>query len=468
MINIYKIRINILSTTLLFGLMLALQSCSNSDVVVDKNMQQSTSKNSNRRAPEGNAVGSQLSEPKSDTSLKRSDKDYDVYQNYQSNDVPVSLGELKKLKRHPVLNTRELNSTRRHKTTKTKKKAKIPHIDANCNLQEVINYNKQQQKTDSVSAASTVPAQVTTKTPEVENTSNKSVTTSAVPKVAVIAVPNKANPSTKNEVKIVSTEPKKKQEKLTPSKLPKVALSELKAIKQKSSETVSASVVKAIPATPAPASVSSVPKVLAPAVVLVPTTTAPVVKSMPTVIPVPAPVVKSDPAPAPMIKSVPTDTVTPVAVPASKSVLVPIPAATATPVVVPATKPVLAPAPLASTNLKVVPSISPPAEATKDVSDLSQADLEKMLKEKFAKNRPKEFINDTQDNAQPPVQFNKNILNENELNEDIVQSSGSSPAVSKIRAFYKESRLSKINTILISYYFQCKHKIMSLFFGDEI
>ena len=59
MINIYKIHINVILKILLFGLMLVTQSCSNSDLVIDKNLQQGTSENSNRRAPEDNIQGNQ-------------------------------------------------------------------------------------------------------------------------------------------------------------------------------------------------------------------------------------------------------------------------------------------------------------------------------------------------------------------------------------------------------------------------
>ena len=419
MINIYKIHINVILKILLFGLMLVTQSCSNSDLVIDKNLQQGTSENSNRRAPEDNIQRNQSVEVVKDTSLKRADKNYDVYQNYQSNNPPVSLSDLKKLKRHPVLNARELN-TRQHKHPK-KKKAKAPHVDGNCNLQEVINYNKQQQKTESTATPTSV---VTTsaKVPEAKPETTKPITTITTPKVDITKTLNKVNSETKPEVKTVKAEQ---------AVLPKVSLPELKSIKQKTKEN------DANPLTPAAPSDSSTPADPAPT----------------TVAPAPLPVVT-----APVIKT-PN--------PPAKSVLVPIPSVTVMPIQTPA--PVaLTPPPISSNNLKGVTPAPSQVDTTKDVSNLSQADLEKMLKEKFAKNRPKEFIEDGQGNSSLPAQFNKNLLNEDELNEDIVQSSGSSPAVSKIRSFYKESRLSKINTLLISYYFQLKHKIISLFFGDDV
>jgi hypothetical protein len=128
----------------------------------------------NRRVPSDNAKVAKSINMAMDNvakEIKKVDPDYDAYQSYESVDAPISLKEMKKIKRRPVLNVQELNNISVtapkdvHKpviSNTNPKKAKFqkkPCTEAHCNLQEVIKYNKEQKlEKDNSAKQDSVPA----------------------------------------------------------------------------------------------------------------------------------------------------------------------------------------------------------------------------------------------------------------------------------------------------------------------
>lgn len=144
---IYKIFIIIFS--------LCIQSCTASNI----NKQDKDA--NRRRSPAENTAS--VASPRSDMvhkkeQIKKSDEAFDAYQNYQSLNAPISIEQIKKIKRAPVLNIQELNNIMDNTPNNVihkpivKPKAKIKHvvkkqhIDEDGNLAEIIKNNKQQAK----------------------------------------------------------------------------------------------------------------------------------------------------------------------------------------------------------------------------------------------------------------------------------------------------------------------------------
>ena len=139
---------------LLIGFML--EGCSYSspkeayDVnIVGKNALQKTNSTTSRRYPDGNKITEKNSESKNSESLslKKNDSNYDTYQHYQSNKPP------KKAKRRPILNLKELNDLMDREATITlterrTKNGEQPKIDADSNIQKVIEYNKNKNRSN--------------------------------------------------------------------------------------------------------------------------------------------------------------------------------------------------------------------------------------------------------------------------------------------------------------------------------
>ena len=137
-----------------------------------------------RRAPESNPMiddsqQEKIMAQKDQASVKRAKGEYDAYQDYQSNEAPVSLKDLKRIKRRPVLNIKELNAimdskSNGHHIKKSKSHtshnivdhSKKPCTEAHCDLKKVITYNKQQAKKVSTTAA-VVPSSPSTVMPKV-------------------------------------------------------------------------------------------------------------------------------------------------------------------------------------------------------------------------------------------------------------------------------------------------------------
>jgi hypothetical protein len=137
--------------------LLSLQSCSKSDKDVvplegDKRAQY------NRRIPKDNISMKQvnLEMDKIAKNSKKYNQEYDAYQKYESTEAPISLKEMKKLKRKPILNPQEIDTisgsdhSQAHPQPSNnkviQKKAKFskkPCMEAHCNLPEAIKYNKQ-------------------------------------------------------------------------------------------------------------------------------------------------------------------------------------------------------------------------------------------------------------------------------------------------------------------------------------
>lgn len=109
-----------------------------------------------RRSPSSNpssaSVEKSVSEYQSKKNeVKKVNGDFDTYQNYESIDAPLTLKELKKNRRRPVLNVQELNSLmdknfknssniKNLNTSQTFEKASC--TEEKCELKKVINYNK--------------------------------------------------------------------------------------------------------------------------------------------------------------------------------------------------------------------------------------------------------------------------------------------------------------------------------------
>lgn len=142
---------NILLKIILIISIFFLQGCSS----------QNKEKTPSRRSPGGNPNAIQVINAKNNEALnesmsvKRSDNDYDIYQDYQSINAPISLNEMKRIKRRPKLNIKELNDLMDNKSNNHKARQETPNktieeapcTEAHCDLQKVIKYNKQKAKT---------------------------------------------------------------------------------------------------------------------------------------------------------------------------------------------------------------------------------------------------------------------------------------------------------------------------------
>lgn len=142
---------NILLKIILIISIFSLQGCSS----------QNKEKTPSRRSPGGNPNAIQVMNAKNNEALnesmsvKRSDNNYDIYQDYQSINAPISLNEMKRIKRRPKLNIKELNDLMDNKSNNHKARQETPNktieeapcTEAHCDLQKVIKYNKQKAKT---------------------------------------------------------------------------------------------------------------------------------------------------------------------------------------------------------------------------------------------------------------------------------------------------------------------------------
>lgn len=106
-----------------------------------------------RRSPSDNpnspSIGQAAGYQSKKNEIKKSNGDFDTYQNYQSADAPVSLKEIKKNRRRPVLNVQELNGLMDKNFKKLANFAsegnpaeKANCTEDKCELKKVINYNK--------------------------------------------------------------------------------------------------------------------------------------------------------------------------------------------------------------------------------------------------------------------------------------------------------------------------------------
>ena len=139
----YKVKANLVIKLAIIISALIFQGCSSSKD--NSPIKRAPTKNPNNISL---AQSNQMSGAQDALSIKRADSNYDTYQNYQSINAPISLKEMKKLKRRPVLNIQELNNlmdnNANNKPTENRHidNVKAPCIEENCNLQEIIKYNK--------------------------------------------------------------------------------------------------------------------------------------------------------------------------------------------------------------------------------------------------------------------------------------------------------------------------------------
>ena len=134
----------------IFLLTFILQNCSYSsspaDSILGKSNRQSTDKQSPRRSPVGNIYNTvtknTLTEHTTEevnADIKKSNKEYDAYQHYQSSNPP------KKAKRRPILNIHELNEIMDKEATIVTVEGpseRTLHVEADSNLKKVIDHNK--------------------------------------------------------------------------------------------------------------------------------------------------------------------------------------------------------------------------------------------------------------------------------------------------------------------------------------
>lgn len=140
--------IDVFIKVLLVALLAFLSSCSRKET-------------SNRRLPKDNANNLEysFSDSEDDSKVKRVDDYYDAYQKYQSNDAPVSLKDLKKVRRRPVLNIQELNdimdnsynkshvnNSHKHSENEHLHDSQIPCTESDCDIERTIQYNKRKAK----------------------------------------------------------------------------------------------------------------------------------------------------------------------------------------------------------------------------------------------------------------------------------------------------------------------------------
>jgi hypothetical protein len=139
----YKVKANLIIKLAIIISALIFQGCSSSKD--NSPIKRAPTKNPNNLSL---AQAKQMSAAQDALSVKRADSNYDTYQNYQSIDAPISLKEMKKLKRRPVLNIQELNNLMDNNANNKPREnhhldnVKAPCIEENCNLQEIIKYNK--------------------------------------------------------------------------------------------------------------------------------------------------------------------------------------------------------------------------------------------------------------------------------------------------------------------------------------
>ena len=139
----YKVKANLIIKLAIIISALIFQGCSSSKD--NSPIKRAPTKNPNNISL---AQANQMSAAQDALSVKRADSNYDTYQNYQSIDAPISLKEMKKLKRRPVLNIQELNNLMDNNVNNKPREnhhidnVKAPCIEENCNLQEIIKYNK--------------------------------------------------------------------------------------------------------------------------------------------------------------------------------------------------------------------------------------------------------------------------------------------------------------------------------------
>ena len=161
-----------------------------------------------RRAPELNPIidsseAKKNRDLKAQASVRRAKDEYDTYQDYQSNEAPVSLKDIKRIKRRPVLNIKELNAimdsksqgyhakkTKSHTSKNTVEHSKKTCTEAHCDLKKVINYNKQQAKKTSAA----VP------TASEESVKYKSKTIVSAPSMPTVVMPKVIMPASSTPV----------------------------------------------------------------------------------------------------------------------------------------------------------------------------------------------------------------------------------------------------------------------------
>ena len=293
----------------------------------------------NLRVPRGNIkLEKEKTQGKEDSNKKAPTKEFggdrQAYQRYKAN-KPVTLEEFDKTKRQPRLNIKELN-TAMDNAHSSKKVEKPIEVNANSNLKEVINHNKQQR--------------------------------------------------TQKEDKSSDKEFNQEQKK----------------------EVVVSPVVKA----PAP----------------VPT---PAVKAD-TAVKTPVAVKKDVPAPAPAVKAA---------------------AAAKTP------DPITAPVQKDKIQIPADIKAEIPA-APVDMSKMSQAELEKLLKSKFKDNNSNGYIDKLEKDASSTKTSTKTSKKKSK-DKTSDGSSAAAPAVSKLLTFNESTKLGRINTLLIDCYYTLKNKVVS-------
>ncbi len=171
----YFKKIDVLIKLLFLTLLTVLSSCSRKEAPA-------------RRLPQGNAnsLDYNFSDAQNDQKVKRVDEYYDAYQRYQSNEAPVSLQDLKKVRRRPVLNIQALNDIMDSSYSKTHQEkphqraeeeylddAQTPCTESDCDIEKTIKYNKRKAKKhkfkakkqnhDSAQAAENTKAKAATK-----------------------------------------------------------------------------------------------------------------------------------------------------------------------------------------------------------------------------------------------------------------------------------------------------------------
>ncbi|MEK6733903.1 MAG: hypothetical protein AABY27_02215 [Pseudomonadota bacterium] len=137
-----KITLSICSKILIITFAFALQGCYSNDT-------SAVTRRAPSQNPGENDQNNTVSSNRFSTPPKKYNSDFDAYQEYESNDAPVRLSDLKQVRRRPVLNIQELNDIMDNqyakKTRKDKKPQNIEKVtceDENCDLKEVIKYNK--------------------------------------------------------------------------------------------------------------------------------------------------------------------------------------------------------------------------------------------------------------------------------------------------------------------------------------
>ncbi len=487
-IDTNALKILLIASTLLF------QSCSKKE-----NKYVST-----RRTPTDNALALNSLQGRADIALndsikvKRAKEDYDAYQNYQSVDAPVSLKDLKKVKRRPVLNIKELNdimddSSKNNHRKKTQhshvsheESATKPCTEAHCDLKKVIKYNKQQANKNTPTSKNIDPDSKKNKT---------KVVTEAVSAIPVVI----ADPSIENNVpqntkakkddsakvlkqKLSNTYKDKKATDFTKSRLEEntstapVATTIIPVLVNEPVVTLPKPTNKLTSATPDAAIPTSVAKPVAAAAVTYSKANAAV---MPEIAPVAKPTIVTPEAtplaPAKPIAAVNTNSkasavVMPEIVPVTKPIAAPpaldkpiAPAntnskasAVVMPEIAPIAKPIAAPPALDNTNSNAsavvmpeitVPVVKPLAETIK--AKAAAIPVSPALATPAAKTIASP--------ASVPTPSSSTEAN----------SAGSPIATAKLSETPSKNKLGTLNTILIKCYFDIKNKIHSLFIGSE-